>query len=75
MFGVDRLTGLQCFVADMGCWQPGMEIDRIDPDGNYEMSNCRWVTRKENANNVFSWQDVYQRLADMEQALSHRPAG
>lgn len=33
-------------------YQEGLQIDRINNNGNYEPSNCRWVTRKENMNNT-----------------------
>lgn len=48
----ERWQTFENFVADMG--QPPSKnhtLDRIDGCGNYELSNCRWATSKEQARN------------------------
>ena len=47
----ERWLKFENFLADMGDRPSDRSIDRINNDGHYEPSNCRWATKKEQSAN------------------------
>lgn len=60
------------FRHDMGpTFQPGLTLDRIDNDRGYDLYNCRWATRFEQAQNTVTKLRAKDRLGPSS-TRSHR---
>lgn len=47
----DRWHNFENFLCDMGARPKGTSIDRINTNGNYEPSNCKWSSKSEQSLN------------------------
>ena len=67
----DRWHKFENFYADMGQCPKGCSLDRIDVNGDYEPSNCKWATKIVQNANRRNVNDEYKRgfEAGFRQAL------
>jgi hypothetical protein len=73
----ERWSVFENFFADMGVASVGYSLDRIDANGNYEPSNCRWATwATQHANKRSSRQVAMDgfTIAELEQLLAEKRA-
>jgi hypothetical protein len=55
-----RWQSFLAFLADKGVRPPGLTLDRVNPYGNYEPRNTRWVSRAVQRHN---WRKHHRKAA------------
>lgn len=75
----DRWRVFENFHQDMGDRPQGMSLDRIDVDGDYCLSNCRWATPMQQSNNtrtnhILTYNGESHSIAEWSRRTSIHPA-
>jgi len=69
-----RWQDFRNFLADMGERPTGLTLDRLDVDGNYAPTNCRWATPLQQAQNrrnnrLLTYEDCTQSVSAWAETL------
>jgi hypothetical protein len=74
----ERWNSVHAFLEDLGHPPAGMSLGRINNDGNYEPTNCRWETQEQQNDNTrrnrhITWQGRTQTIKGWAAELDLEP--